>query len=169
MRPATAILYVILCILTSCIHDKPEGADLAVTDNIPDFSVTMNDGKVVTGEQLRDGISVVVFFTTKCPDCQTTLPHLQRLYDEYQPQGVKFALISREDGEDSVAQYWAENDLTMPYSAQNDRKIYEKFATSRVPRVYLCRFGTIKYIFTDDPNPTYDIMSERLQGLMIKF
>ena len=37
----------------------------------------------------------------------------------------------------------------MPYSAQSDRDIYELFARTRVPRVYICKDGQIKQIFTD--------------------
>lgn len=168
MKRISAFVSFFLC-LVSCIRENPSGANLAVGDRVPDFVVTTNDGMTVSGEALREGVSVIVFFTTGCPDCRQTLPEVQKLYDEYLPQGVQFALISREDDEGSVARYWEENGFTMPYSAQNDRKIYEMFATSRVPRVYLCRFGTIRQIFTDDPNPTYDVMSECLQNLMMEF
>jgi hypothetical protein len=44
----------------------------------------------------------------------------------------------------------------MPYSAQSDRKIYELFAKTRVPRVYFVKEGVIRKIFTDSPAPVYD-------------
>ena len=154
-----------LCLL-SCIKDKQTGADLAIGDPIPDFNVTMNGGTVVTGEDLRQGISCIVFFTTECPDCMKTLPHVQKIYDEYLAKGVKFALISRAEGEERVSRYWASEGLTMPYSAQQDRKIYELFAQAGVPRVYLCKDGIIKNIFTDQPeNPTYGFIKEALERL----
>jgi hypothetical protein len=54
----------------------------------------------------------------------------------------------------------------MPYSAQNDRKIYELFAKTRVPRVYICNDGVIKAVFTDQPeNPTYEVMKTALESL----
>ena len=69
--------------LSSCIKEQQKGADLGIGDKIPDFTVTMSDGTQVTGALLRKGVSVIVFFTTQCPDCQETLPHIQQIYNEY--------------------------------------------------------------------------------------
>jgi hypothetical protein len=44
--------------------------------------------------------------------------------------------ISRAEGEQSVADFWSANNLQIPYSAQEDRKIYDLFASSVIPRVY---------------------------------
>ena len=149
--------------LLSCIKEKQTGADLAIGDPIPDFSAVMNDGSIVTGAGLQEGVSCIVFFTTLCPDCRQTLPHLQRIYEEYAPKGVKFALISREEGAGSIRSHWAENGYTMPYSAQDDRRIYELFAATRVPRVYICRDGIIRSVFTDSPTPCYEDLASALE------
>lgn len=168
MRKLSITLLLIFFSL-SCIKEKQTGADLVIGDSIPDFTVTMNDETKVSGAYLREGVSCIVFFTTLCPDCQQTLPHVQRIYDEYLSQGVKFALISREESKESIEKYWAENGYTMPYSAQKDRLIYELFAKTRVPRVYISRGGVIKTIFTDSPNPSYTDLDSRIQGALIKY
>ena len=163
------VLHILLLVLSlsSCIKEKQKGADLGVGDLIPDFTVTMNDGTQVTGALLREGVSVIVFFTTQCGDCRETLPHIQQLYDEYALKGVRFALISREDTEENIYSFWKESGFTMPFSAQSDRRIYELFARSRVPRVYICRDGVIKYIFTDKPSiPTYELLSASLEEVL---
>lgn len=153
--------------LTSCIKEKQTGADLSVGDRIPDFTVEVSDRTTLTGALLREGVSLIMFFTTECPDCQETLPVVQTLYNEYIGQGVKFALISREQSEDSISSYWLSQGFTMPYSAQSDRAVYELFARSRVPRVYICRDGVIKYIFTDQPaNPTYEVLRTVLEEML---
>lgn len=159
----------VLLSAVSCIMDKPVGEELAVGDRIPDFTITMNEGTEITGASLCEGISVIMFFTTACPDCRETLPHMQKIYDEYVSKGVRFALVSREEGPESVALYWSEQGFTMPYSAQNDRMVYELFAKTRVPRVYISRGGIIKTIFTDDPNPTYETLKESIESASVKF
>lgn len=169
MNRLVSYILFLLCLI-SCIKDKPSGADLSVGDRIPDFTVTMNDGTQVSAEQLREGICCIVFFTTVCPDCQQTLPHVQRVYDEYSHEGVKFVLISREEGPGTISEYWLEQGYTMPYSAQSDRTVYELFARTRVPRVYICRDGAIKSIFTDQPeNPTYETLKVALDGALYKY
>ena len=153
--------------MASCINDAPKvREDLKVGDMIPDFLVEMNDGSSVSSTQLCDGVSVIMFFHTTCPDCARTLPEVQKLYDSYQLVGCKFVLISREETGDSIGIYWTEKDLTMPYSAQATRSVYELFASSRIPRVYICVNGVIKAIYTDSPTPTYEEMSSVLAELI---
>lgn len=163
------ILFVLimLAVLTGCIKDKQTGADLKVGDRLPDFEVVMDDGTVVTDEILSESVSVVMFFHTSCPDCRQVLPQMQKIYDEYASAGVRIVLISREDSKESVESFWQENGLKMPYSAQNDRKVYEKFAATRIPRVYVNeKGGIIRYVFTDDPNPSYDEISIALENVI---
>lgn len=160
-RTLAYILSIVL--FTSCIKERPAGADLGVGDIIPDFEVTMNDGSVVTGHDLRQTPSCVVFFHTLCPDCQQALPEIQKAYDKYASQGVRFALISREEEDASIASYWKEKAYTMPYSAQSTRDVYALFAQTRVPRVYICeRGGVIKAIYTDDPVPGFEELDQMI-------
>lgn len=153
--------------MTGCIKEKQTGADLKVGDILPDFEVVMNDGSVVTDEILKEKVSVVMFFHTTCPDCQQALPIMQNIYDEYASKGVVFALISREEGSEDIAGYFNENGLKMPFSAQNDRKVYELFAKTRIPRIYINdRDGIIRYIYTDDPVPSYGAIKKSLENVV---
>ena len=154
-----------LC-LSGCIKENV-GADLKVGDRLPDFAVTMNDGTVVSDDSLMGNVSCVMFFHTTCPDCQATLPVVQSIYDEYQQKGVLFALISRGQATDDIDIFWEEKGLNMPYSAQENRYVYNKFASTRIPRVYICdKDGIIRYIFTDDPIPVYDDLMSSLESLI---
>lgn len=158
IRQIFLLLSVVLCCI-SCIKDKPEGEfELKIGDPIPVFSVVMNDGTTVNSSQLQKGIAIIMFFHTSCPDCRNTLPAVQQIYDQ---MGSEFPiiLISREQNGDEIAKYWKEMGYTLPYSPQSTREIYNMFATSRVPRVYICNNGVIGHIFTDAPTPTYsDLM-----------
>ena len=61
------ILTFVLCLSStlSCIYDGPvTKEDIKVGDIIPDFSVEMYDGTTMTGEYLRKGVSVIMFFHT---------------------------------------------------------------------------------------------------------
>ena len=92
---------------------------------------------------------------------------IKKIYDEYFPQQVKFAVISREEGKETIDHFWKANSLTLPYSAQSDRTVYNLFADSRIPRVYICLDGIIKAVFTDEPdNPTSEDIRSVLEGLI---
>lgn len=166
MRYRLAYLLAAALVFFSCIKERQTGADIGVGDVVPDFEVTMNDGSVVSGQDLRQSPSCIVFFHTSCPDCQQVLPVIQELYDKYAHDGVAFALISREDGEAEVAGYWKETELSMPYSAQTSREIYSLFARTGVPRVYICeKGGVIKAIYTDDPVPGFEELDSQINSL----
>ena len=163
------ILYVFLFLLIAagCIKEDYKGADLKVGDMIPDFEVVMSDGRVVTDDELKENVSVVMFFHTTCKDCQQALPLMQQIYDEYASETVRIVLVSREQNEEDICIYWRENALKMPYSAQKTRKVYEKFARERIPRIYINeKGGIIRHIFTDDPVPSYDDLKESLENVI---
>ena len=161
------ILIIVLgLIISSCIKEE-QGVELVVGDRLPDFEVVMNDGSVVDDDILSEGVSVVMFFHTSCPDCQQALPRMQQIYDEYISKGVYFAFISREESVVDIESYFNEKGLKLPYSAQNDRKVYEQFAQTRIPRIYICeKGGIIRYIFTDDPVPSYDLLKSSLDSVI---
>ena len=99
-----------------------------------------------------DGIRrVIFFFNTQCPDCRKELPAAQELYDSIkEDETLMMACISREQGEDEILDYWKQAGLTLPYSAQQDRSIYDLFASSGIPRIYLIDArGTVRRVYND--------------------
>lgn len=167
MKRVLSISFFLFVFLSSCIKDENKGADLKVGDYLPDFEVVMNDGTVVSDESLKGKTSVIVFFNTLCGDCQKELPVLQDLYDEYARKDIRFILISREESSESIETYWSGNSLNMPYSAQKNRDVYSKFAKMSIPRIYINdKDGIIRYIYTDNPVPSYDVIKASLDGLI---
>lgn len=153
------VRHIVLCLLlllSSCItEDEPTaGNELVVGDKIPSFSVVMDNGEMVGSEDLFGKVSLIVFFNTSCKDCQQELPVVQQFYESF-PQ-YPLLCISREETEASVARYWKQTSLTIPYSAQADRTVYQLFARQIIPRIYVVdKAGIIRYIFTDSPLATY--------------
>lgn len=127
--------------ITSCSMGDDNGVTetdeiVRVGDRLPVFSVTMNDGRTVTTSDLMGKPSVVVFFSTTCPDCQHELPLLNQRYLMHGTD-TTFVAISREEPAPSVATYWQANALAIPYSAQTDRTVYSLFARRGIPREYV--------------------------------
>lgn len=159
------------CLCCTCIReDVTAGEDIVEQgDWLPDFSVVLNDGSVVSRESLEGKVAVLVFFHTGCPDCQKELPVIQQLYEEYASSPkVCICAISREEGEAEVASYWQTHALTIPYSAQEDRKVYALFSTSGVPKVYVCGpDGRVVSAYSDNPIATYSELKEDVENARI--
>ena len=150
----------------SCIKERDNGKnDLKLDSGIPEFSVVMNDGTTLNSSSLKSGVSLIMFFNTNCPDCKNTLPTVQKIYNEYSGQ-ISFALISREQGATELENYWQQNNYTIPFSGQTDRKVYNLFATSKIPKIYICKDGVIKSIYTDSPTPDYSSIVRDIQSLL---
>lgn len=152
------LISLIVLLLTACINDKTDsGKTLDVGDTIPHFTITMNNGEAVSDTTLRGSTALIVFFHTSCSDCQHELPVIQQFYDT-EPT-CRIVCISREQDNASVADYWQQHGLTMPYSAQTTRDIYSLFAVSHIPQIYLVNpQGQITRHWTDTDMPTLETL-----------
>ena len=149
MRTFKTFLYTLLLLLTivgcdSVIDDKADEVNeyVKVGDRVPTFSVATvrADGTTSTfSTETLTGETVIVLFNTSCGDCQRELPRMNDYYLQHRHEkGFQMVAISRAEGAESVAAYWKEQGLSIPYSAQTDRRIYNLFASSIIPRTYFC-------------------------------
>ncbi|MGN1211278.1 MAG: peroxiredoxin family protein [Candidatus Cryptobacteroides sp.] len=127
-----------LAFVCSCIQDTETGYEgrLHPGDELPYFELKMSDGRILDTPGLKGFHSVIIFFNTACPDCAQLLPSIQRVYDLHASSPAVLLLVSREEGEESVSEFWKKNGLTMPYAACEDRSVYSLFADAGIPRVY---------------------------------
>ena len=160
------LILAILCVNFSCTTEHEETSsdviELRIGDHIPSFSITMNNGKTINHKSLIGQVSLIVFFHTGCKDCQKELPIIQRFYENH--PNIPIVCISRAQDQTSIASYWQINQLTLPYSAQEGRNIFELFAYHTIPRIYIIDTeGIIRSIFTDNPLPKYEDLTEAVQ------
>ncbi len=156
-------------VLCACITEddsSEEMESLRPGDELPEFSVALDDGSRVEKSDLRGKVSIMVFFRTTCPDCQREFPVLQRLYDKYgAAENIRFVLISAGEEEASIEAYWAESDLSMPFSVQEDKSLSTVFRVNRIPQVYVSDVSaTIRFVHSDNPIATY----EQLEGEVLQ-
>ena len=132
----------------SAVTDSEDSGDevkeyVKVGDRVPAFTVetVLADGTTssFSTTQPTDGETVIVLFHTSCSDCQRDLPLLNDYYLSHRDrEGFRMVAVSREEGAESVAAFWREHGLSIPYSAQADRRIYSLFASAVIPRIYFC-------------------------------
>lgn len=153
MKGILSYCYILVCavwlpVLYSCVGEKEEPEwYLRPGDALPQFEVNTIDGQKVSSGDSYHAQLIIIFFNTTCPDCRRELPILQKQYEENQklPESVQsiFICISREEGAAEVEKYWIENHLTLPVSAQSDRRIYSMFASIGIPRIFYSKDGLI--------------------------
>lgn len=163
--------WLLACIMSvACISEEEEYGtiDLKVGETIPAFSVLMNDGRTVTEKSLKGKTSLIMFFHTGCNDCRQELPVIQKIYEDYGNK-VTVICISRAEKEADIRAYWKEQELTLPYSPQEDRTVYYLFAKSGIPRVYVVNEDLVIHsIFTDNPLAEYDEIAEAIEEVLAR-
>ena len=98
----------------------------------------------------------LIFFSIYCQDCHAALDEVQKLYDLH-AGSVTVVPISRGESYHEVSSFWSENNLTMPFSAQDDRSVYSLFASGIVPRIYISdSSGHVVENFGDSYIPDYE-------------
>lgn len=148
-----------LCLFVGCVIDSDEEPSdseglVKVGDRLPSFSIEVTDGDstyMFSSDRLT-GPTVIVFFNTTCKDCQRELPELNDYYLRYRDEpGFQMIAIAREESAPEIAAYWQANALSIPYSPQSDRRIFSLFASSTIPRVYICSpSGIVEWIGIED-------------------
>ena len=144
MKHILTILLILTAVGCSSVVDDEDDVKeyVKIGDRLPLFSVDVvdGDGKTATfSTAALTGETVIVLFHTSCGDCQRELPRLNEYYLQHRSEpGFQMIAISREEGAESIAAYWQAQNLSIPYSAQTDRRIYNLFASSVIPRVYFC-------------------------------
>ena len=62
--------------------------------------------------------------------------------------------------------YWIKNAFTLPYSAQEDDFIFQKFASQNIPRIYIASpEGIIVFASDDSYIVTTEIIVEQINGI----
>lgn len=151
--------------LTGCVLEGTDSKDIMPGDQVPAFRVQMDDGTFLSSEDLLGKSSLILFFHTSCPDCARTIPVVQKAYERYAGQ-IRFVAISRAQNADEIKSWWKEFGITIPFSAQKDRQVYQLFASSRIPRVYICNSkGIVVSSYDDNPCPTYENLEQDLDKL----
>ena len=138
-----SVRVILICLVLGvmgCVTEKDEPVvSLGPGDAVPQFSVPLDDGTVFGNADMQRTPCVIVFFDTSCPDCRAALPVVDEVASRkvVTSRGIRFVAIARTESEATIAQFWQEASLTLPYSAQPDDRVYRLFANRIIPRIYI--------------------------------
>ncbi len=114
-----------------------ESSIVVVGDEAPDFTATLLSGESVSLAALRGEEVLLVLFSHECPDCKMFLDDMQASKAEFDELGVRILAIERDGDAEEVTAYMAENGYEFDVAVDDDRAIYNLYATTYVPRAYL--------------------------------
>ena len=163
----------IICLLTlivSCVKEDPKD-HIQPGESLPSFSTVTMSGERASNKTLAGKPSLIIIFTTVCPDCQRQMPEIQAAYEESGGR-VNFLAINRGEDIRTVQKHMEENGYTIPAVAEGDRYLYNLFdrgSMSGVPQIYISDKDGIVRHYHDDTRtiPAAEIIKE-IKSLSVK-
>jgi peroxiredoxin len=104
----------------------------------PEFTLEALSGQPVTLSELRGKVVIINLWASWCPPCRAEMPALQRVYEEYQDQGVEVLAVntSHQDSEDEAVAFVTEKGLTFPILFDRTGETSRKYQLRAMPSTY---------------------------------
>lgn len=134
--------------LSFCFSLRAQSSEIVgVGDKIPNFEFVL-DGVKLDESYFTHKLVWINFFATWCPPCRAELKLInEKLYKKYK-DNCDFAFIAVGYGHDieQIRLFQIENQLELPFVADQNLSIFSLFAKGVIPRNYLVdREGVIFY------------------------
>ena len=113
----------------------------------PDFSLQLFNGSQLSLANLRDQVIVVNFWGSWCEPCQEEAPVLEKVWQEYQGQGVTFIGIAYKDTEGKARAFLDEFGITYPNAFDPGNRVARAYRVQGVPETFFIRDGEIASLY----------------------
>ena len=136
-----------LALIAAAIIILPAFGAIGVGDKAPDFQLGSTDGKTVVAlSSFTDKPTVLVFWASWCPHCQSELPVLQKVYDEFKSKGVNVVGVSVDRSMSDAGGFIKSRSITFPNAyagTDKARQTLGAYGVKGIPAVYVIDKGGI--------------------------
>jgi len=113
----------------------------------PDFSLQLFNGGQLSLANLRDQVVVVNFWGSWCKPCREEAPILEKVWQQYQGQGVTFIGIAYKDTEGKARAFLDEFDITYPNALDPGNRVARAYRVQGVPETFFIKDGEIASLY----------------------
>lgn len=125
-----------------------EFAVVAEGERVPSFTVAVTDGTTICSDSLRGKVVLITLWASWCPSCRREMAAIAKggidgLLDN---ENFVWLPIAREENPATVQRWFDKKGYTMDSGCDEQRTIYELFATQEIPRnIVVDKGGTITH------------------------
>jgi len=116
----------------------------------PAINFTLEDtkGNEVKLEDFKGKVVILDFWATWCMPCVMELPHLQKIYEDYQDQGLVVLGINSQNDVEAIKKFLKEKGITFPVLYDTEEEVSEKYKVDCIPRLLIIdREGLVRTDF----------------------
>lgn len=133
---------ILMLLAVTLFTAKAQQADQDIVkegDTMPAFVIVSDDGTVFHSYSLKGKVIFINFFATWCPPCQKELAEMEAVLWPKYSKNKDFVMLTlgREHTDADLKAYNEKKGFTFPLYPDRDRKIFDSFAKSLIPRSYL--------------------------------
>jgi rhodanese-related sulfurtransferase/peroxiredoxin len=114
------------------LYEKADSNGYVVSDGdlLPDFTVTLTDGRTLSTKDLRGKVILLQFTASWCPVCRREMPYLERdIWQKHKADpSFVFIGIDRDEPLDKVKAFAQQTAVTYPLALDPGAEVYSKIA-----------------------------------------
>ncbi|NWF94134.1 MAG: TlpA family protein disulfide reductase [Syntrophaceae bacterium] len=130
----------ILCLCVGCLFFLPgcgKGKKEPSFPTVPDFTLKTLDGGEIVLSRLKEKVILLDFWATWCRPCREAIPHLIRLYKNYQKEGLEVIGMNMDRGNLDAVRHFVKS-MEIPYPVALAPENMEKsYGVSGLPTTIL--------------------------------
>ena len=106
-------------------------------DAVPDFDLPLlGTNEMLSSEDLRGEPVVLNFWASWCAPCREEAPLLEKMYQRYKDQGVRFIGVNIRDQESNAQRFVEEFDVTFPIVRDEDQELAQGLDVYGLPQTF---------------------------------
>jgi cytochrome c biogenesis protein CcmG/thiol:disulfide interchange protein DsbE len=158
---------VLLCVFAYVIYQSIYERVVQVDDMAPDFSITADNGRMITRANFGGKLLVLNFWATWCTTCIQELPSLDEFQREFADQGVVVLGVSVDKDAKAYKRFLERANVSFLTTRDPENKVNAEYGTFRFPETYIInREGKVVSKIISATNWTDDRMMSYVKSLL---
>jgi peroxiredoxin len=135
---AVVLIAILLLTILSTGCDRPGGgADIAVGQVVPDFTLKDMEGRSVTLSDYRGKVVFLNFWATWCPPCREEMPAMERLNAVFEGKDFVMLAVNTEKDIETVRAFLKQSPHSFTVLLDQQATVQNLYGVFRFPETFL--------------------------------